>query len=468
MTAYFLKALALLFWLDWMAFFPFFGTFFGKSESDQARPVQLLWLLGVVGMACPWSWVRLAATVTLWAIARHYFIDSRWSSVRRGGGAPGFMSHWTLFYAMLLQFASFLDGAGRLHAQVLRVMRVDFAVIMICAGLYKVLVGYLRGEGMEYGRANPLWGYHWRHYSRSDPARLHVRVLNLLGSTVEMGAGILMLMGAPWSWFGALSITLGFVYVAAFIRLGRLAFLMMLLPCIYAPAFEQPLAVPFHLQLPDPLIGLFSALCLAFIALLPLIKVTQYTNLFLQRQLPQPWQGWCTTFANHYPIIIWRVFTADVTNFFVRIYQLKIDGRERNWVHEDTTYCYRQGSDWATQWRFLHVTESIALVSVFTTLRYFPSQPELFEAKLVTYARSLRPLLDQDTIALRFETVVIEKGRERFDFKAQANHWVDLEGGMVRRQSLDPSLDFAAPARFSPVVESQAPGSYEVAPSPSN
>ena len=442
----FLSALTFLLWLDLLAVLPWFGAGFGSYRG------ALGWALSLLAWQFGGWWGQLAGSLFLWLFFRQHFIERRWSSVRRGFGAPGFMSHWTLLYLVVLQLAVCLDASGKLSEQVWQVMKIDFATIMVCAGTYKYMVGFCHGDGMEYGRVNPLWGYHWSFFKGHNPRGAHVRITNILASWVEIVAGLMMYASGWVQLSGALAISLSFIFVALFIRLGRLAWLMALLPWIYHPQFGSDLqqSIPLHLDTPAWLLQVLSALAWTYVALLPLVKYTQYSNLFANRQLPGPLQSWVTRYANSVPIIIWRVFTPDVTNFFVRIYTQ--DGKV---ILDESSFRLGQ---LARKWRFFHVGESIALVSVFTTLKYFPSKPELFEARLLQYAASL----PGGHRKLRFEYVTISKGEKEFVFTAVGNFHVDLDQGTVQREVLEESFDFTAPSEFSPVRESERPGSYVV------
>lgn len=451
----FCQALGLLWLLDLLAYLPFFTVAFGKIEArgyagqnpGWTTRLALGWLASGLAVMFGNAWLRLAGSLFFYVLYRHFYIDTRWSSIRRGFGAPGFMNHWAAFYLLMLQFSAFLEPA--LSQQVLFVMRVDFAVIMICAGTYKYMVGYLHHDGMEYGCVNPYWGYFWRFFLRhTHPRGWYYRVMNHLASGVEIVAGVMMLFPATRVG-GAVAISLSFLYVGLLIRLGRLAFLMALLPVIYFPVFQPP-AVPFHLGGA----ALFYPLTWAFLGLLPAVKFLQYYNLFANKSLPQPLQKWLSSYANFVPIIMWRVFTPDVTNFYLRIYE---ENPERPLCDEETFSL----SNWSwLKLRFLHVTESIASVSVFTTLKYFPSNRALFNEKLLKYSLSLQHSLGRPVERLRYEYIAITKMGDRFAFWHVGNFRVDLNTHQVSEEKLVPEFDFAAPSKFSPVRESAAPGNF--------
>ena len=465
----FVRSVGALILLDWLAFQPFFTVAFRPRDKRLPLPdkllclvVNALWLVaGFCLLAASGIW-RLAALVILYGIFRYYFIQKRWSSIRRGFGAPGFMSHWVIFYLLLIESSAWLDSSGRLPSAVLTLMRFDFALIIVCAGICKMLSGYFGNEGMEYGKANPMWGYYWESFHKKNPRAVYVRLMNFVASAIEMGAGILMLIPNAWSQvFGGVAISLSFLYLSPFIRLGRLAFLMALIPVIYTPTFDQSLRA-LHPFLVQPVLAPSTIFCCevligAIMVFLLGTKVVQYLNFFANWRAPEPLQSVVTGFGNLWPVIIWRVFTVDVTNFFVRIYSISSDGISTRVVHESETYSYRDWKNLRLKLRFLHVTESIALVSVFTTLKYFPSRPELFRDKLVRYAQSVAVMLPEKPQALRFEYMSIEKSREKFLFVPTGSFKVDLRDLTITEEQY---VGDAWPTGSSRVRESSSFGAY--------
>src|SRR5436190_16553925 len=154
---------------------------------------------------------------------------------------------------------------------------------------------------------------------------------------------------------------------------------------------------------------------------------------------------------------MWRGFTPDFTNFFVRIYRLDHATGERTpLVHEDTTYAYRDLRHFRRSMRFLHVTESIALTTVFTTLKYFRSQRELFEQRLRAYAATL----GEEGARLDFEYVAILKGDRAFEYLPVTRFTVDLATNELVETPLVPGFDHGAPAKHSHIKETAGFGTY--------
>jgi len=465
----FLILLSVLLLLDWLFYLPIFSSLFASEDKEkfvkasQGRCVLISgpWLLAIFALGWGDGVVRWGACVFLWLLFRHYFISRRWSTVRRGSGAPGFMSHWTLLWVTAIETARLLDGSGWLVSQVLWAARIDFAVIMICAGTYKAFVGFLSGDGMDYGRVNPYWGYHWRFLRKARPNDLLSRGENFLASIVEIGGGILMLLPYdPARLIGAFLITVSFIYVSLFIRLGRLAWLMALLPAIFLPGLLSSAmqSIPI-IQLPAAGLTVAALPFWIFIAILPLIKIAQYLNLFWNKQLPGSLQKICDKIANTIPVIIWRVFTPDLTNFFVRVKGVRAQ-EVVPVATEEATYNYTCWQDSWVKNRFLHVTESIALVSIFTTLKYFPSRPDLFNEKLLRYAASINASFTEPCERFDFEYIAIEKTPQSFHHRHVLTYIVDVVQNSVTRESIDPEFDPSKPARRSPIRESLGSGTY--------
>ena len=457
-----------LFLLDALAFMPWAQVAIGPGyfRGGAARERLVPWLLAVwvtASLSLITGVYPLVGALALMVLFRHLYIHNRWANLFRGGGAPGFMSHWVTMYFVLFEAAAVLDGSGGLSTNVLTMLRIDFGVILMCSGTYKSLSGYLAGEGMEYGLANPLWGYFWRIARLIPPGSAFVRLQDIAAAVTQLVMGFCMLF-EPTRLFGALLCSFGFLALMLVVRLGRLAVLMAVIPLFCVPDLGVSL-MPWHgatfapLATPALVLSTFNGLIIAFLVLLPMVKAMQYLNLFAKIQLPGVLQRGLTAYANAVPIIMWRVFTPDVTNFFIRIYRIdNATGDETLLVHEDTTYSYRELAKWRWSARFLHVTESIAITTVFTTLKYFRSQRPLFESRLLEYAATLGEPADR--ARFRFQFVAILKAERRFEMLPVANFRVDLAEQAVTEEVLVPGYEYANPAPYSHIQETTGFGSY--------
>lgn len=392
----------------------------------------------------------------------YFFVFMRWRGILRGMGAPGYMSYWLGACVFSLELARAVDPSGDLVRVALLCFQLDFAAIMTCAGAYKGLAGYTRGQGMELGMVNPWWGY-WSDFFRSlPPGHLLFRPLNPLAVLVQVTAGVMMMVPATRPW-GALLIMVGFVGITTQIRLGVLCEMVILCGVLFwgpgtlldrwiaehaGPFLTIPhevLAVPAWAPL------LLAAFWWTYILLLPFAKAGQYYNFLARKRLPAPLQVLLERWTNTWGIIIWRVFSVDVINFFARVYvQDPTSGAES----EYTTL----GRPWPRNGgRYFHVGEFVCLASLFTTMKYYPSQPEIFHQRLVTYARTLPcPVGGR----VRFELFSVRKLDDGYDYVPAADYLVDPEAREVEEILRDPTFDPRVGHQVSPVHEGAGPGTY--------
>jgi hypothetical protein len=172
-----------------------------------------------------------------------------------------------------------------------------------------------------------------------------------------------------------------------------------------------------------------------------------FYNQLRHRSLPPALQWALDLYANTFGLILWRVFTADVVNFFVRIWEQPAVG-----VRRLISEFHRTGPS-----RFSQVAECIALTSVFTTLKYYPSNRALFEERLLRYARTIpRDPASQ----LVFEWIKVEPRTNRFDYVPAAEFVIDAAMTSVTEAVLEPSISVREVPGVSPVHEGARPGSY--------
>jgi hypothetical protein len=426
-------------------------------QNPYVMPVVMaVWLLCALGLVLGRAPV-FAALVNL-VLCRYYFVGMRWKGVLRGMGAPGFMSYWLAACVFFLEYGLRHDPSGMVRTAALVAFKVDFAVIMLCAGTYKALAGYPRNDGMELGMINPWWGYWGDFYARMRPGSWIFRTLNHLAYSTEIVAGLLMLVPATQV-LGAFLILSSFAFIATQIRLGFLCEMVMLCALLYVPAghpVDLAVATVVHatppVMAPAPLwVNLGLAVFLyAYAVLLPFAKVGQYYNFLARRPLPGRWQALLENYTNGFGIIIWRVFSVDVTNFFADIVVRDADGRE-------TVFAHPKQLEWSTRFRYWHVGEFICLASLFTTLKYYAGNRDLFVERVVRYVRTI-PCPPGGRVLFRY--VSVRKDETRFSCVPVAEFTVDPRAGTVEEKSLDPTFSVRAPSPVSPVHEGFKPGSY--------
>ena len=418
--------------------------------------VALIWFTSVVLLTLGY-WTTLAAFINL-ILCYYFFVRMRWKGILRGMGAPGFMSYWLAAVVFLLEYAQ--HHAPSLMPLVLLVAQADFAFIMLSAGIYKFNAGYASNHGMEGGMVNPQWGYWWWLYQKLSPRHPLFPFLNHMAWSLEVIAGVLMLL-PPTRFIGALLMLGSFVFIATHIRLALLCemvivcCLLFFYPGSYGDqiiSFVVPsVAVPAVVPLPNVLDKVIEIFLWLYLVLLPLAHAGLFHNFYKRRSLPGVIQSALEKYTNIFGIIIWRVFSADHTNFFLRVYE-----RPRAGGNSERAIVSRFGISNGSL-RYNHVAESIVLTTLFTTLKYYPSNNQIFHERLLRYARTVKHGPDS---MLDFDYISIKKAADRFEFVTVATYTVDAAAGTIDENLFDPSFSVRATLSGSPVHEGVKPGSY--------
>lgn len=447
----------------------FFGTAKRRGYADDGPWLSLLlspWgraimLSSWIAAAC-WLWndqrtVLAAAVCLFWC--RLFFVALRWKSLSRGMGAPGYMLYWLSALVFFLEYTRFYDPAGWLRPLAILAFKVDFAVIMLCAGQYKLFSGYPQNNGMERGMVNPWWGRMWKFYRRFAPTSLIFRFLNQCAYLGELVFGSMMLVPLT-SEAGGLLMAASFVFIFAHIRLGFLCHTVMVCCLLYCHpggwmdswlGGAQPAVggiAPAWLSLAN---GVLAAFFVVYLLLLIPTKLGMYYNFYAKKRLPDRLQALCDRWSNLWGIIIWRVFTVDNTNFYVRASFEDKDTGKRQLYSRPGEY------DFSTSLRYIHVCEFVCFVSIFTTVKYFPTNSPLFTHRLWRYTRSL-PCPANHLVV--YEWVDVKKEQGRFVDVTSKEFRLDLESGEMTVLNLEDGSSETDTLRFSELVAGATVGSY--------
>jgi hypothetical protein len=310
---------------------------------------------------------------------------------------------------------------------------------------------------MELGLCNPMWGYWWRFYATLPPNHWIIWTLNQLawGTEVVLPLCILVL---PLREVGGLLLVFSFAFIATQIRLGFLTEMVMVsgLLCVapgglidsWTAGLVSPSATVGAMN--GPAISMtnraFALALWAYLALLPLAHAGLYYNFYARRRLPHLLQRALERYTNLFGIIIWRVFSVDLVNFYIRLHAEPRAGGPRRLVGQLGTWP-----------RFNHVGEMICLTSIFTTLKYYPGNADIFRERLLRYARTL-PHGAQEVLLFEYLSVVKEHGR--FDWVPTAEYRVDLQAASIDERIIAPGFSPRSAHPASPVHEGATPGSY--------
>jgi hypothetical protein len=437
----------------------------GCAQSDPVadllhRPavapvVLFVWAGCAVALVCD-SHPVFAALVNV-LLCRYYFVAMRWRGVGRGFGAPGFMTYW-LGLAVLLLALTRRHTPGLQPLAVLW-LQLDLALIIFSSGVYKLRSGYFQGEGMDYGLVNPMWSYWPDAYRRLPSTHGIFRFFNHSAWTSQLASAILMVIPAT-RWLGGLSEIITYVFIATQIRLGWLAEQMIVGGLLFF-TLGSPIGVWWdaHWAVPDlfghssgPAPGWLGFSLQAYLwlqlVLTPLCHAGLFFNFYGRRRLPAPLQRGLDAYANFFGVIIWRVFSVDHLNFHVNIYRTAGPQAERVRLSQ-----WRNPRDL----RFWHVGEAIIVTSLFTTLKYYPSNDAIFCDRLLRYARTLPCPVNDELI---FEYVSIQKLAASYIDRVVCCYHVNPRSGAVRCVVVDPHFSPKSAHAASPLHEASRPGSY--------
>ena len=422
--------------------------------------IQAVWI-GCMVLLIIGQWTVLAALINV-ILARYFFIYMRWKSVSRGMGAPGFIAYWMGMVVLILEFTT--AYAPSLFHLGLLLVQIDFAVIMFSAGFYKLQSGYAQRNGMELGCCNPQWSYFPDFYKKRSPSHWTMQTFNQLAWSMEILGAVMMLI-PPLRFLGGLLIFLSFGFILPQIRLGWLTYHDMLCSLVFfhpGSLGDQLISqiMPLSLASSNPtlvfhpmLINLIGLLFVGYLILLPLAQIGLYSNFYLKYRLPTPFQTMLERYTNFFGMIVWRVFSQDLVNFYIMIYHQPKGGGERTTI---THYGWK-GGIWGN--RYSHVGESILITSLFTTLKYYPSNTQRFQERLLRYSRTL-PVPDGHEIVYEYVSLGKNEDETQVTETILAEHIVDLEQATVTEVILNDSVSIRAPISVSPVHEGVTPGSY--------
>lgn len=437
------------------------GGYAGSGRLDRVvgSPAGLLissvlWVAACVGLIAQRAVVASASVLVL--IGYHHFVRGRWTSVARGCGAPGFVTAWLSWASLLL--ALVLSGSLPRPELLAWTLIVEFALIFLVAGYYKSRSGYRSGRGVHLGLINPHWSYAPRFWRRVGSHSPLIRLLDLYGWVGELVGAALILIPATRT-IGAAILAAMFIALVPLIRLGALPVAVLLQCLLVVLLADDPSARSIRAWLvpgagtpvePGTAVpaSVLVTVVVAYLTLVLLGYGGMLANLFAAWRPHPRVQRALDRVTNRLGLILWRVFTSDVTGFHIRILAVLADGSVRPlppWG----------GSPWH---RFGDVTEAIAVTTVFTSRRYFPGRREIFEDRLRRYARTL----PGDAVAHRFEYWTIEPDAEGFSRHA-ATFTVDRATGAVEERIHLPEDVTVRPYAGSAVSPGSVPGSYRPA-----
>ena len=130
-------------------------------------------------------------------------------------------------------------------------------------------------------------------------------------------------------------------------------------------------------------------------------QIVVWSNYYLKASLPANIQKITDIINFHFPILIWRVFTADVVNLYCKIYEVNKNGDRR--LLNKCNFTTDKGGSLIDKYRFFHVAESCVMSSIFNSVKYNDAKLDEAKMKLRRYYKTLDPHLERSGAYLEFD-----------------------------------------------------------------
>ena len=378
---------------------------------------------------------RIYASFALLLICYYYFIFHRFTSISRGMGAPGYFTFFINKISFLIiivsdYFPSFLNN-------LINFISMEIGLIFIVSAIYKIKSGYRTDRGINIGLVNPQWSYFPNFWQKINLFSIKYRILNFMSIYMELLGGIFLCIPKTQI-AGFTLITLTFLAVATTVRLGVLCIQIILsVSTVFINTSETKNITNHH----DILSIIFLIIIMAQI----ISYLVNFLILFKEYNFKYMIKKFVHFMNKYYGISLWRVFTSDLTSIYVEVYA-------KNQLGE-----YRLLSEWG-KWncfRYRNVGESITITSIFTTLKYFPANSDLFESKLLTHSLSIK---DYNFIKYKVYYIATNIDYASHEFVLVSDFNVDKLNKVISVEVKNNTIDLRNPDNFSAVRKNSGTG----------
>lgn len=368
--------------------------------------------------------------------AYYFVIKTRHSHIFRGFGAPGHFQFILCFSNSIFAISSMVSK--NLVANMADIFVIELGIIFIVSGFYKFFSGYRKWRGIEVGLYNPLWSYYPRFWIQLRQKKKLIPIVNFFSVWGEILGGLLLLH-PTYNVYGALIISIMFIFVMLNVRLGSLV--PTIIVTVFAPLIStnySPIEFIFEYQVPLENFLVYSGYIIIIINSINylILNFNFYSRKKLSRNYIQNLSDFWTRATGQ---CLWRVFTSDITSIHIAIDNQKNVDFLSNYERKVFS-------------RKSCVLESITLVSIFTSLKYSEGEQE-FKKRLEKYASS-HEILDGLTINVNY----IDSTENGYKLIPAVKICFYLEGLDISK--LEGYNLIAEPDRYSKVYKGRSIGVY--------
>jgi hypothetical protein len=236
------------------------------------------------------NWLPVLCAGVLCVCMRYLYMK------RADFGAVGYICVFVTSYLFLFEVA--LAIGGGLFAFFSMLLAIELGVMMLSAGIYKYILGYLNDTGFEYALVNPSWGKLSSLFKKLSPSSWFFKLNNYGAFIAEIITGICFFIPEtrPIAAFLLFAI---FAYIFVTVRVNVIALLMMSLSLLFLE--------------PMPLTSPLTPVMWAFVAYITLHIIITILDLL---RIPTDCFKLFKRFRPYFP---WAVFAPGATHYFIKI-----------------------------------------------------------------------------------------------------------------------------------------------------
>lgn len=415
----------LFFLIDLLFYLPYFFRLFGIQyqpnsfikNKTTSKLIILIWFFACLNLILPGN--ALFGSLILSVLFRYFYIYSRSSNLFRGGGAVGMYPTFIVNAIFLIEFGHILNLSNIYFSIVIIIMFIHLGITIFDAGLYKCLNGYFNGHGIEYALRNHLWSYWAPFFKKIYIPNVLWKFANIIIASLQMIIGILLIN--PFTIiYGIKFLSVGFIFLGIFLKLGTLPFLVGSYQ-ILSPDFtlinyfnfnlynENIRRIIFEINIFEYNKIIENILIIIYFLLLSIYFIIQcciYFNFYLKYKFNNIVQIIIDFLSLYSPILIWRVFSADVVNLIVNVYEINYDKKIR--INPENYY-NKNAKNIFSKIRFFHVAESCVLSSIFNSVKYNENNLSSAKEKIIRYSKTLEDQKIYKNSSLMYEVIILNK-----------------------------------------------------------
>lgn len=441
----FKQIFSLILFIETLVVWPRFSYYFGPQvfpRSIFTTPVRIhifhvFLLICLVFIFC--NYFSVVASFILAVCMRYLFVTDAKNRISTLG-AVGHLCFIISAYIFFFDAAFLIDPTHQLTRFLHTILAIEIGTIMMSAGLFKWVLGYFKGNGLEYALVNPSWGKLFFFFNKLRPSSWFIKIHNHAAFALEILSGALFFFPQTRIYGSYLLIAI-FTYVFLTVRANILPFLMMALSLLYIPT------IPFHFPIlhdpiqpyavSSPFILVIKAMFIVYLIIYILFTLFRLYQLKMNVCVPAPLVKPLHFLRAARPFFEWSVFTVQVTDYFITVSKASKTTQEiTDNLYDGFSKHYQEFfEDPALFLRFSHHHESSFSGAIFLDVRLGQitqgDQLNGFIKRMANYASTFLSQSELENTLVVFTLVHIRKIDDRFRYTPLARFFIDVQSGKL-------------------------------------